>query len=230
LLGFARQTTFRAGMDSTGMSLQHSTHYYKQQLEHFRKKKKRKPGRPRKRRVKKHQYNNFLCDLDAQLVLAVKLVRGRKSDNPMLIPTLRKARSLFHRISSVDADKGFDAEYNHKFVQEIVGADDHIKLKNNQVPVYKTKGTARKKVKQQAKNKRRRPRRNHRNKAESIMFVIKKCFGEHLTAKKAINQRKQMRFKIIAYNGYRKAKITFYYRISMRPKIQKILIISFGFH
>ena len=46
-LGFARRARFRAGIDSTGLSLQHSTYYYEQRLEHFRKAKNRKPGRPR---------------------------------------------------------------------------------------------------------------------------------------------------------------------------------------
>ena len=36
-LGFARNTKFRAGVDSTGLSLQHSTYYYEKRLEHFRK-------------------------------------------------------------------------------------------------------------------------------------------------------------------------------------------------
>ena len=52
-LGFARKAKFMGGIDSTGLSLQHSTHYYEQRLEHFRKAKKRKPGRSEERRVGK---------------------------------------------------------------------------------------------------------------------------------------------------------------------------------
>ena len=39
---------------------------------------------------------------------------------------------------------------------------------------------------------------------ESIIFTFKKVLGEHLTAKKATNQRQQTRFRIIAYNAYKK--------------------------
>ena len=49
-LGFAKKAMFRAGIDSTGLSLQHSTYYYEQRLEHFRKAKAKarsKKGRPR---------------------------------------------------------------------------------------------------------------------------------------------------------------------------------------
>jgi hypothetical protein len=40
---------------------------------------------------------------------------------------------------------------------------------------------------------------------ESIMFVLKKLFGEHITTISTSSQRQQMRFRIIAYNAYRKA-------------------------
>lgn len=206
LLGFASQANFRAGMDSTGMSCQHSTYYYEKRLEHFRKAKKTKPGRPRSKHKKKHQYNNLLVDLDRQLVLAGVFARGSKSDMKKLKPTLNKAKDLFEQMEDFDADKGYDSEYNHEFIQEQVVAKDYIKIKNESVPVHRTKGAHRKKAKRNAKNNVGRPRKNHRNKAETIMFVIKKVLGEHLTARKAVNQRQQMRFRLIAYNAYRKIK------------------------
>ena len=209
VLGFARKARFRAGIDSTGLSLQHSTYYYEQRLEHFRKSKKRKPGRPRKRRRKKHQYTGLFADLDKQLILSTKLLRGKKSDKKMMKPTINKAKELFDRVISNDADKGYDAEYNHKFTNEDISAEDHIKLVNEDVPVHRTSGENRKKVKTRNRNKRGRPRKNHRNKIESIIFVLKKVCGEHLTAMKASNQRQQTRFRIIAYNAYRKSFLFF---------------------
>ena len=203
-LGFARRARFRTGTDNTGLSLQHSTYYYEKRLEHFRKSKKRKRGRPKKRRKKKHQYTNFFADLDAQLILATKLLRGSKSDNKMMIPTVKKAKELFNQVISHDADKGYDSEYNHKYTNEKMKAEDYIKLKNKETPIHRTKGANRKKAKQKSKNKRGRPRKNHRNKIESIIFTFKKICGEHLTAKKAKNQRQQTRFRIIAYNAYKK--------------------------
>lgn len=204
ILAFARNTMFRAGIDSTGMSLQHSTHYYEKRLEHFRKAKKRKPGRPRKRRRKKHQYTSLFADLDKQIILSVKSLRGTKSDCKMMRPTINKAKDVFDWTRSNDADKGYDAEYNHEFTVEIMEAEDFIKVKNEDVPVRKTTGTHRKKAKRKLCKKVGRPRKNHRNKIESMIFVVKKVFGEHLTAIKAVNQRQQLRFRIIAYNAYRK--------------------------
>lgn len=204
-LGFASRAKFRSGIDSTGLSLQHSTYYYEKRLEHFRKAKKKKPGRPRLRRKKKHQYTSIFADLDKQIILSTKLLRGSKSDNKMMIPTIIKAKEIFHKIISHDADKGYDAEYNHKFTNAIIKAADFIKLKNIDVPVYKTRGTNRKKAKRKIRNKKGRPRKNHRNKMESIISVLKKVCGEHITAVKAATQRQQTRFRIIAYNAYRKS-------------------------
>ena len=207
ILGFASKAKFRAGIDSTGMSLQHSSRYYEKRLEHFRKAKKRKPGRPRKRRKKKHQYTSIFADLDKQIILSTKLLRGSKSDNKMMRPTIRKAKELFENVISNDADKGYDAEYNHAFTNEELKAKDYIKLKNKEVPVHRTSGTNRKKAKQALKKKIGRPRKNHRNKIESIIFVLKKVLGEHLTATTARGQRQQARFRIIAYNAYRQINL-----------------------
>lgn len=205
ILGFARKAMFRAGIDSTGLSLQHSTYYYEQRLEHFRKAKKKKPGRPRKRRRKKHQYTSIFVDLDKQLILSTKLLRGKKSDKRMMRPTMNKAKEVFDRVISNDADRGYDAEYNHKFTKEKLCAKDYIKLVNKDVPVHRTSGENRKKIKIRDKKKKGRPRKNYRNKIEGMIFVLKKVCGEHLTAMKASNQRQQTRFRVIAYNAYKKS-------------------------
>jgi hypothetical protein len=209
ILGFASKAKFKAGIDSTGLSLQHSTYYYEQRLEHFRKSKKRKPGRPRKRRRKKHQYTSIFADLDNQIILSTKLLRGKKSDKKMMMPTMNKAKEIFDKVISNDADRGYDAEYNHKFTREKLCAEDYIRLVNKDVPVHRTSGENRKKVKIRDRNKRGRPRKNHRNKLEGMIFALKKVCGEHLTAMKSSSQKQQTRFRIIAYNAYRKSFLFF---------------------
>ena len=220
LLGFASKAKFRAGTDSTGLSLQHSTYYYEQRLEQFRRRKKKKPGRPRKRRKKKHQYTSIFVDLDNQLILSTKVLRGSQSDSKMMIPTVKKASELFDQVISHDADKGYDAEYNHKYGVEEMTAKNHIKVRNQDVPIHRTSGTYRKNAKRKLKQ-RGRPRKNHRNKVESVIFVMKKVCGEHLSAISAKGQRQQSKFRMIAYNAYRKASY-FFRRISMRPHRQKL--------
>ena len=205
-LGFVRKAKFRSGTDSTGLSLQHSTYYYEQRLEHFRKAKKKRRGQPRKHKTKKHQYTSIFADLDGRIILSIKLLRGKQSDNKMMRPTVIKAKELFKQIISHDADRGYDAEYNHAFNKEVMDAEDYIKLKNLDVPLHRTKGAYRKKAKSIIRKKKGRPRKNHRNKIESIIFVLKKVFGEHLSATTAACQRQQTRVRIIAHNAYVQAK------------------------
>ena len=205
-LGFARKAKFRSGIDSTGISLQHSSYYYEQRLEHFRKAKKRKPGRPKKARRKKHQYTSIFADLDGRIILSIKAFRGKKSDNKMMIPTIQKAKEVFKQIISNDADRGYDAEYNHAFNNKVMKTKDYIKLKNKDVPIHRTRGENRKKAKRKANAKLGRPRKNHRNKIESIIFVLKKICGEHLSATSARGQKQQTRFRVIAHNAYVKAR------------------------
>ena len=67
-------------------------------------------------------------------------------------------------------------------------------------------GAYRKKAKRKERSKMGRPRKNHRNKMESIIFVFKKVLGEHLSATSSLGHRQQTRFRIIAHNAYVKAK------------------------
>ena len=46
---------------------------------------------------------------------------------------------------SNDSDKGYDAEYNHKYVNEAMKSIDHIKLRNKDIAVRMTMGACRKK-------------------------------------------------------------------------------------
>ena len=104
----------------------------------------------------------------------------------------------------MDSD-GYDAEYNFAYIVEEMGAKPYIKVRNEDVPVHKTEGTYRKKAKRALKPKRWPPRKNHKNKSETVFSVMKKIFGEHLSAKQAKTQRQQLRIRVLAYNAYRKA-------------------------
>ena len=180
----------RVGVDSTGMSLNHTTHYYQKRLEYFQSRKGH--GRLRKLRVRKHQYLNLAVDLDRQNILAIHTQRGKQSDNRKMIPTLEKVKKLFPQITSVDADKGYDAEYNFRYVTEQMNAIPYIRIRNENTPVHRTRGQYRKKIKQELKSKPGRKRKNWRNKCESTIASLKKKFGEHLTAKKHTTQRQEM--------------------------------------
>ena len=204
LLKFAgKRHKIRVGVDSTGMQLHSSSHYYIEVLKRHSKKKKRKPGRPPKRKLKKGQYFNVASDLDQQLILAVKSARGKQSDAKRMRSLLKKMKPVYPQIASVHADRGYDANYNFEYIHEKMQAEPLIKIKNKTTPINRTKGEYRKQAKRKLNRKHGRPAKNHRNKAETIFYVIKRKLGEHIRSIKAYMQRNELLYKALAYNTLR---------------------------
>ena len=49
----------------------------------------------------------------------------------------------------------------------------------------------------------------HRNKSETVFFVIKKKFGEELSSRSTLLKKREIKMKNVVYNLYRKVKIDF---------------------
>ncbi len=102
-------------------------------------------------------------------------------------------------MSIVVADKGYDSEANHELVREELDAISIIPARYEDVPVRRTHGRYRKQMK----------RRFHkhlycqRNKNETILSVIKRMFGEHITSRLIRMQNRELTFRVIAYNMHR---------------------------
>ncbi len=86
-----------------------------------------------------------------------------------------------------------------KFVREHLNALSIIPARYEDVPVWRTHGRYRKQMK----------RRFHkhlysqRNKNETILSVIKRMFGEHVTSRLIRMQNRELTFRVIAYNMHR---------------------------
>ena len=80
----------------------------------------------------------------------------------------------------VVADKGYDSEDNHTFVREFLHAFSIIiPSRYRHIPIWKTHGRYRK----QLKHGYSKILYNQRNKNETIISVIKRLFGEHITSR-----------------------------------------------
>ena len=75
-----------------------------------------------------------------------KVRRGPASDHWDSLALVRKAHRI-KKLKSLDADKGYTSERLRKYVVERCKAEDRIKVKNHDVPVWKTKGQYLKKAK-----------------------------------------------------------------------------------
>jgi hypothetical protein len=86
-------------------------------------------------------------------------------------------------MSIVTADKAYDSEDNHVLVRDVLHAFSVIPPRYEHVSIRKTHGKYRKQMKRGGYSK---LLYNQRNKNETILSVIKRLFGEHITSSRLV--------------------------------------------
>jgi len=170
-----------SGIDGTGHSkLKGSKHYY------------RRAGK----RAKKKDFLKVvgLDDLTTQIVLAVKIRKRARHDNVDFKPTVNRV-SRFINLDLVIGDKAFEAQKNHELVHEH-GALLITPLKNGDVPVWRTGGEDRKKLKRHFPKK----KYHRRSKKETVWSVVKQKLGDAVTSLTFHMQKIELLCRYIAYN------------------------------
>ena len=171
------------GIDSTGFKVTHASEYYTN----------------RAKLRKKYAKLSIGADVLKQIICKVKIRRAPAlHDNIDFAPTVTKI-SKIKPLSVVVADKAYDSEDNHVLVREKLNGFSIIPSRYENVPIWKTKGTYRKKMKR-SYNK---VLYYQRNKDETIVSVIKRLFGEHITSRLIRMQNRELTFRCIAYNVHR---------------------------
>lgn len=170
-----------SGIDGTGHSkLKGSKHYY------------RRTGK----RAKKKDFVKVvgLDDLTTQLVLAIRIRKKARHDNVDFKPSVNKV-ARFVKIDLVIGDKGFDAQKNHEIVHKH-GALLITPLKNEDVPIWRTSGEDRKKLKRYF------PKRKYhrRSKKETVWSVVKQKLGDAVTSLTFQMQKIELLCRYLAYN------------------------------
>ena len=107
-------------------------------------------------------------------------------------------------LSVVTADKAYDSEENHVLVRELLHGFSIIPTRYEYVPIWKTHGRYRKQMKRGYSKL----LYGQRNKNETIVSVIKRLFGEHITARLVRTQNRELSFRCIAYNTHRITNLT----------------------
>lgn len=171
-----------AGIDSTGFGHGQSSYYYT------------KRAKLRRKFVKL----SAISDMKSQIICAIKIRHRTRHDSIDFGPLLQKANGIIP-IDTVVADKGYDSERNH-VESDSLGIASIIPPRYEDVPVYKTRGHHRKRLKRYGYDE---SLYHQRNKAETIFSVIKKMFGENVTSRKISTQNRELFHRVIAYNVYR---------------------------
>ena len=200
-------------IDSTGFSLTNASYHYSVVIKTrvYEQYGKRKRGRPRTRRpVRRYLKVTFIVDTDTQSIYVVTVRRGPDSDSKDFIPSYRKIMNIPDLdVSEILADKGYDAEANHRFAHDEMGAKSIIPARRNRSPEYKTKGKFRKKMRKDFDLERYR----QRNIVETVNSVIKRKMGGCVRARNVMNQNREVMFMAIAYNVERGMIVSFFIAI-----------------
>jgi transposase len=170
-----------SGIDGTGHSkLKGSKHYYK------------RTGR----KAKKKDYVKVvgLDDLMTQLVIAVRIRKKSRHDNVDFKPTVNRVARIV-TLDTVIGDKGFDAQKNHEVAHKH-GALLITPLKNKDVPIWRTSGVDRKKLKRYFPKK----KYHKRSKKETVWSVVKQKFGDAVSSLTFHMQKIELLCKYLAYN------------------------------
>ena len=213
---FVRSTKslkIRAGIDSTGLQLTRASAYYTAIL---------KKDKKKRRKIRRHIKLSTVVDLDHQLPICFKIRRGPASDHWDSVPLLRKAYSI-KAIRSLDADKGYTKEELRQVTVEEAGAEDRIKIKNPEVPIWRTKGKYLKKA------KRRKLRANYRALCETYHSTLKRITGSMVRATTIRMQNKEVAFKVLACSALRRARIFLFKGLFYRANGSKSLKATFLF-
>ncbi len=177
----------RVAIDSSGYSSHHISKYFVWRI-----------TGPTKRKF--FIKDSIVVDTDRQIILSHYSRVGPSHDNRDFKPLIKKTKKRVD-IVLVTADKGYDDESNHVLVNSM-NATCIIPVREWSYSRPRT-GRYRKKMfynfdKEQY---------GHRNKSETVFFVIKKKFGEELSSRSTLLKKKEIKMKNVVYNLYRKVKL-----------------------
>ncbi|MFB5599922.1 MAG: transposase, partial [Nitrososphaeraceae archaeon] len=186
------------GVDATGFKITCGSEYYTSRS---------------KLRRKKYAKLSIGADVLKQIICYIKIRRAPiRHDNIDFAPIVTKL-SKIKSLSVVVADKGYDSEDNHVLVREKLNGYSIIPPRYEAVPIWKTHGRYRKKMKR-GYNK---ILYNQRNKDETIVSVIKRLFGEHISSTLVRMQNRELTLRCLAYNTHRMVKLVVMVMVSTQP-------------
>ena len=151
-----------------------------------------------------------------QIICTIKIRRApTRHDSIDFRPLITKISELVP-LSVVTADKAYDSEDNHVLVRDVLHALSVIPARYEHVPIRKTHGRYRKQMKRGYSKL----LYNQRNKNETIVSVIKRLFGEHITSRLVKTQNRELSFRCIAYNIHRLTNLIIISMVSTNPLAQ----------
>ncbi|HKG71717.1 MAG TPA: transposase [Nitrososphaeraceae archaeon] len=154
------------------------------------------------------------ADVLKQIICTIKIRRAPTKHDNIDFKSIITRTSDIKPLSIVVADKGYDSEENHVLVRDSLKTYCIIPPRNMHVPICRTHGRYRKQMKRGYTKH----LYNQRNKDETIVSVIKRLFGEHITSRLVRTQNRELSLRCIAYNTHRITNLFSLVMISTEPE------------
>ncbi len=169
-------------IDSTGFSVNYHSFYYDKRLKEFG------------RRMKKKYVKTTICvDDQSQLIVSYSIYFGHIHDSKEFKKTLENMdKEMIGKFKIIIGDKGYDSEENHIIAKEY-GLVAIIPARNKDVPIHRTRGENRKRMKRHLPEE-----YNRRPIVETVHSVIKKKSGSFVRSRIPELSEKEIAMKIIA--------------------------------
>ena len=132
----------------------------------------------------------------SHLIAAAVASRGPTNDSPLLAPAMRQAAHHI-QFDVLLADRGYDAEHNHRLCREELG------IRKTAIPIN-PRGTGRRWPKSRYRRKMRQafPAKAYRQRrhAESIFSALKRTLGSALRARGPQAQARECLWRVLAFD------------------------------
>jgi len=188
------------GIDSSGFKATHASQYYTERA---------------KLRRTKYIKLSLAAEVLQQIICTIKIRRApTRHDNIDFGPLITKTSEILP-LSVVIGHKAHDSEVNHILVRDILHALSVIPARYEHVPIRNTHGKYRKLMKHGYSKL----LYSQRNKDETIISVIKRLFGEHITSRLVKTQNRELSFRCIVYNIHRLTNIVAISMVYTKPVV-----------
>ena len=170
-------------VDASGFQANHMSYHYAN-VWHFQD----------KRKCRRYLKLTIAIDTNTQYIMANKIRLSPRNDTIDFISVLKDLKCDY-----VVADRGYDSKKNRRFVLRQMKAHPQIPYRSIS-PVYRLNGGAKLKFHKQIYHQ--------RSKVETVFSVIKRKYGNFILSKSFESQKKELIFRLVAYNINRKLMLS----------------------